>query len=176
LNGDWFPCLDGESCGSSIPFNDDITSSIASLRGDGVRPWTVGEGGTGEGVLANNVNRSFIEGEGEGVARGGRLLTAIRCGGGAGGGGEDPKSFVGLGDGALELARECDPIFHSSVESGYGRLDCFWLFLDAGFEGVAAGGAGDAALIAWNGFLNAVFSCFCGLGFGLVALEMLPPP
>ena len=104
----------------------------------------------GEGVLAKVGNRSFIEGEGEGVERGGRLMTATLWGGGGGGGGDEPKSFVGLGEGARDPVLDCEPIFHSSVESGYGRPNCLWLFLEAGLDvaAAAAGGRGEGALIA----------------------------
>lgn len=89
-----------------------MTSSIASLKGDGVRPGTAGEWGAGECPLEMAGYRSFMEGAGEGV-RAGRVLYATLCGGGAGGGGEEPKfsmssdsiaevGRIGIGDVGLE--------------------------------------------------------------------------
>lgn len=45
---------DGASRCIAMSCKDDITYSMASRKGDGVRPWTPGEGGIGEcpGVIA----------------------------------------------------------------------------------------------------------------------------
>lgn len=51
-----------------------MRSSIASRRGDGVSPGTVGESGAGDCPRERVGYRSFIDGVGEGVARGGGAL------------------------------------------------------------------------------------------------------
>ena len=75
-----------------------MTSSMASLRGEGVCPCIPRDGGAGEGPREVNTGYlSFVDGVGEGVARGGGALYAIRCGGGGGGAGDDTISSGELG-------------------------------------------------------------------------------
>ena len=81
---------DGSSLRNSMSCKELMTSSIASRRGEGVRPGR-GEGGAGDGPLETVGYRSFIEGAGEGP-RAGWAVYAILCGGGTGGGGEEPLS------------------------------------------------------------------------------------
>ena len=65
---------------------------MASRRGEGVSPGAICEREAGDCALGMDGYRLFIDGEGEGVLRGADALYATRCGGGAGGGGEEPIS------------------------------------------------------------------------------------
>lgn len=87
-----------------ISSNEVITSSIASLSGEGVFP-LASDRAAGDGVLDKATYRSFIS-KGAGVRDSldacdsleGSRRTATLCGGGGGGGGESSRSWSSSGD------------------------------------------------------------------------------
>lgn len=95
----------------------------------------------------------------------------MRCGGGAGGGGEEPIS-PGIGDADLELLRFCAACAHKTVDGGLAGSNGFGVSLDVGREVDGGVDIGVGVLYPENGFLFGFFFS----GEGLFALEMLPPP